>query len=280
MIVRRKMENIAIYAVLVLISLIWIFPLVWVVLTSFREEHGSFTSGFLPERYTIENYINLFADNSVFSFGQWFANTAFVAVCSCILTTILTISTAYVMSRLQFRLRKNLLRTALILGMFPSFMSMIAVYFVLKSFGLTQSLLALILVYSAGGGLSFYITKGFFDTIPKAMDEAARIDGANNAQIFWHIILPVSKPMIVYTVLTSFTAPWMDFIFAKVIMGDNYAKYTVAVGLYTMLNREFIDEYFTRFAAGAVCVAIPITILFIALQRYYVEGITGGAVKG
>ncbi|MBQ9994266.1 MAG: ABC transporter permease subunit, partial [Clostridia bacterium] len=156
----------------------------------------------------------------------------------------------------------------------------IAVYFVLKSVGLTQSLFALILVYSAGGGLSFYITKGFFDTVPRALDEAARIDGANNAQIFFRIILPLSKPIIVYTVLTTFIAPWVDFIFAKVIMGDNYAKYTVAVGLYTMLGREFIDLYFTRFAAGAVCIAVPITILFIALQRYYVEGITGGAVKG
>ncbi len=278
--IRRNVGNIAAYAVLCAVSLVWIFPLVWVVLISFRAEQGSFTASFFPESYTLDNYVRLFTDTSVFSFGGWFANTAFVAVCSCILTTFLTVSTAYVMSRLRFRLRKTMMKTALILGMFPSFMSMIAVYFVLKSFGLTQSLLALILVYSAGGGLSFYITKGFFDTVPHALDEAARIDGATNSQIFWHIILPMSKPMIVYTVLTSFTAPWMDFIFAKVIMGDNYAKYTVAVGLYTMLGREFIDAYFTRFAAGAVCVAIPITILFIVMQRYYVEGITGGAVKG
>lgn len=277
---RKKISNWLVYVILIAVSVIWLFPLLWVVLTSFRAEKSSFSSNIFPESYTFENYIELFADTSVFSFGQWFANTAFVAVCSCIITTMLTVSTAYVMSRLRFKLRKPMMKTALILGMFPSFMSMIAVYFVLKAFGLTQSLLALILVYSAGGGLSFYITKGFFDTIPHALDEAARIDGANNAQIFWRIILPMSKPMIVYTVLTSFTAPWMDFIFAKVIMGDNYAKYTVAVGLYTMLSREFIDTYFNRFAAGAVCVAVPITILFIALQRYYVEGITGGAVKG
>ena len=172
------------------------------------------------------------------------------------------------------------MKLALILGMFPGFMSMIAVYFVLKSVGLTQSLLALVLVYSAAGGLSFYISKGFFDTIPFAMDEAAMIDGATKFQIFTQITLPLSKPIIVYTVLTTFMAPWMDFIFAKVIMGDNYSKYTVAIGLYTMLNREFIDIYFTRFAAGAVCIAIPITLLFISLQKYYVEGITGGAVKG
>ncbi|MBE6753112.1 MAG: sugar ABC transporter permease [Ruminococcaceae bacterium] len=277
---RKGIADTLCYVVLILLSILWVFPIVWVVLTSFRAEGGSFVTNFIPKTFTLQNYVNLFADTSVFSFGQWFANTAFVAVCSCLLTTFITVSTAFVMSRMRFRLRKPMMKLALILGMFPAFMSMIAVYFVLKSVGLTQSLLALILVYSAGGGLSFYITKGFFDTIPRAVDEAARIDGATNSQIFFRIILPLSKPIIVYTVLTTFMAPWMDFIFAKVIMGDNYSKYTVAIGLYTMLNREFIDQYFTRFAAGAVCIAVPITILFIALQKYYVEGVTGGAVKG
>ena len=277
---RKKLGNILTYAFLVVVSLMWIFPIVWVVLTSLRAEGGSFVPNFFPERYTLRNYIELFRDTSVFSFGQWFANTLLVAVCSCALTTIITISTAYVMSRLRFRLRKTMMKLALVLGMFPAFMSMIAVYFVLKSVGLTQSLLALILVYSGSAGLSFYITKGFFDTVPRALDEAAKIDGATGGQLFFRIILPLSKPIVVYTVLTSFMAPWMDFIFAKVIMGDNYSRYTVAVGLYTMLSREFIDQYFTRFAAGAVCIAVPITILFIILQRYYVEGITGGAVKG
>ncbi|MBQ9994268.1 MAG: ABC transporter permease subunit, partial [Clostridia bacterium] len=220
------MGNALTYLVLIVISLIWIFPIVWVILTSFRAEKGSFVPNFLPQSYTLDNYIQLFADTSIFSFGQWFANTAFVAVCSCLLTTFITVSTAFVMSRLRFKLRRPMMKIALVLGMFPAFMSMIAVYFVLKSVGLTQSLFALILVYSAGGGLSFYITKGFFDTVPRALDEAARIDGANNAQIFFRIILPLSKPIIVYTVLTTFIAPWVDFIFAKVIMGDNYAKYT------------------------------------------------------
>jgi len=277
---RRKTGLAGSYILLVIISIVWLFPVLWVVLTSLRAEKGSFVPNFFPEEYTFDNYIELFSDTSVFSFGQWFANTLIVSIASCILTTFITISTAFVMSRMRFRIRKSLMKLALILGMFPGFMSMIAVYFVLKSVGLTQSLLALVLVYSAAGGLSFYISKGFFDTIPFAMDEAAMIDGATKFQIFTQITLPLSKPIIVYTVLTTFMAPWMDFIFAKVIMGDNYSKYTVAIGLYTMLNREFIDIYFTRFAAGAVCIAIPITLLFISLQKYYVEGITGGAVKG
>jgi arabinogalactan oligomer/maltooligosaccharide transport system permease protein len=168
---------------------------------------------------------------------------------------------------------------ALVLGMFPGFMSMIAVYYILKGLNMTQSLLALILVYSGGAGLGFYIAKGFFDTIPKAIDESAWLDGASKWQVFTRITIPLSKPIIIYTILTSFMAPWADYIFVSVIMGDNYNNYTVALGLYKMLEKEFIDIWYTRFAAGAVVVSIPIALLFIILQKYYVEGISG-AVKG
>ena len=276
----RVFWNTVIYVILAIMAVLWILPIVWVILTSLRLEQGTFTPYFIPKGFTIDNYVRLFTDNTVFSFARWFGNTLFVAVCTCILTTFITLCTAYVISRIRFKMRRTYMNVALVLGMFPAFMSMIAVYYVLKSVNLTQSLLALILVYSATGGITFYIAKGFFDTVPRALDEAAMIDGATKSQTFTKIILPLSKPIIVYTALMGFMAPWIDFIFAKIIMGDNYEKYTVAIGLYTMLNREFIDMYFTRFAAGAVCTAIPITALFIYLQKYFVEGITGGAVKG
>lgn len=276
----KRIKNGIIYAVLIILSLIWLFPVFWIVLTSFRQEQGSFVSYFFPKSYTLDNYIRLFTETQLFSYGKWFLNTLIVAVFSCLITTVLTLSVAYAMSRLRFRLRKSYMNIALVLGMFPAFMSMIAVYYVLKTVGLIQSLLALVLVYSGSAGLSFYVAKGFFDTVPRSLDEAARIDGANAAQIFYKVTLPLSQPMIVYTAMTAFMAPWADFIFARVIMGDNYDKYTVAVGLYTMLSRELIDKYFTQFAAGSVLIAIPITVLFIALQRFYVEGVTGGAVKG
>ena len=172
------------------------------------------------------------------------------------------------------------MRAGLVLNMFPGFMAMIAVYFILKAVGLTQSLLALVLVYSGSAALSYYVAKGFFDTIPRALDEAAYIDGASKSTIFWRITLPLSKPIVVYTVLMSFMAPWMDFIFASVIMKDNYDNYTVALGLFQMITRENIYDYFTVFCAGAVVVAIPIALLFLFMQKYYVEGVTGGAVKG
>jgi arabinogalactan oligomer/maltooligosaccharide transport system permease protein len=197
-----------------------------------------------------------------------------------IISTLFVLMVAYTLSRLRFKFRKPMMNIALILGMFPGFMAMIAIYYVIKSIGLQQSLLALVLVYSGGAGLGYFIAKGFFDTIPFSLDEAALIDGATKNDVFWKITLPLSKPIIIYTVLMSFMAPWMDFIFVSVIMRDNYEMYTVALGLWKMLDREVIYEYFTRFAAGSVLVAIPISALFILMQRFYVGGVTGGSVKG
>lgn len=277
---KKRIKTFVAHAGLVVVSVIWLFPIFWVVLASFREEGGSYTPYFFPKGYTINNYVRLFTENSQFQFSRWFGNTFLVAVCSCLISTIFVLSVSYVMSRLRFRQRKTFMNIALILGMFPGFMSMIAVYYILKGLGISQSLLALILVYSGGSGAGFFVAKGFFDTIPKSVEESAMVEGATRMQIFAKIVIPLSKPIIVYTVLTSFTAPWMDYIFSSVILGDNYANYTVALGLSKMLEREFISTYFTRFAAGCVCVSIPIAILFIALQKYYVEGIASGAAKG
>ncbi|WP_442900476.1 sugar ABC transporter permease [Faecalicatena sp.] len=276
----KKIRDVASYVTLTVLSVIWLIPIFWVVMTSFREEGGSYTSYFFPKGLTLANYVNLLTDNSQFYFLKWFGNTLFVAVFSCLLSTFFVLSVSYVMSRMRFKMRKPMMNVALILGMFPSFMSMIAVYYILKGLGITQSLVALIMVYSGGAGLGFFIAKGFFDTLPKSLDEAAYLDGATKFQIFRKITLPLSKPIIVYTVLTSFMAPWMDFIFASVIMGDNYDNYTVALGLFKMLEREFINDYYTQFAAGCVLISIPIAALFISMQKYYVEGVSGGAVKG
>lgn len=277
---KNRISNTFVYVLLTILSILWIMPIVWIVLTSFREERGAFVSYIIPRGFTINNYINLFT-NATFPFGRWFMNTFIVAVVSCILSTFMNVSTAYVMSRMRFKLRKAYMNFALVIGMFPGFMSMIAVYYILKAINLTQSLTALVLVYSSGAGITFYIAKGFFDTISKEVDEAAMLDGATNAQVFTKIVIPLSKPILVSTALQAFIAPWMDFIFAKFIMGDNYEKYTVAIGLFTMVSKkDNMDPYFTMFAAGCVCIAIPIVLLFTYLQKYYVSGITGGAVKG
>jgi len=262
------------------LSVVWLFPIVWIVLTSFRSEGGAFVPYIIPKEFTLENYRQLLTNASGnYPFVRWFLNTLFVAACSCLLSTFITIAMAYSLSRLRFKLRKPFLKVALVLNMFPGFMSMIAVYYILKALNLTQSLLALILVYSAGAALGFYVAKGFFDTIPMALDESAMIDGANKWDIFTKITLPLSKPIIVYTSLMAFMGPWMDFIFARIIMGDDVKNYTVAIGLYSMMTKTTANSLFMSFTAGCVLIAIPITLLFIYMQKYYVQGITSGSVK-
>jgi arabinogalactan oligomer / maltooligosaccharide transport system permease protein len=275
-----SLVNGLIYVVLTLMSIVWLIPLAWLVIISFRKEPGAFTTYIMPKGYTFDNYIKLFTETQLFNYPRWFLNTLIVAIFSCIISTLFILAVSYALSRLRFKMRKPMMNIALVLGMFPGFMSMIAIYHILKAIGLGQSLMALVLAYSFGAGLQYYISKGFFDTIPKALDEAATIDGASKSTIFWKITLPLSRPIITYSVLTSFIAPWVDFIFVSVIMKDNYANYTIALGLYQMLTRENVYKYFTQFCAGAVLIAIPITILFIVMQKNYVDGVTGGSVKG
>ena len=279
---RRFIHNTIVHVVLAILALIWVFPIFWVVLLSFREQKGQYITSFWPKKLTTANYVRLFTDTSILNFPQMFANTLFIAVCSCILSTFYVLAVSYCLSRLKFKLRKPYMNMAMILGLFPGFMSMVAVYFILKAIGLTEGNLikvALILCYSGGAGLGFQIAKGFFDTIPIAVDEAALLDGCTRWQIFSRITLPLSKPIIIYTVLTSFMAPWLDFIFAKVICRANSDQYTIAIGLWKMLEKEYIDSWYTSFAAGAVLISIPIAILFLFMQRYYVDGVSG-AVKG
>lgn len=266
------------YLLLTLLSIAWLFPIAWVVLTSFRGEGTAFVGYIIPKTFTLENYAKLF-NNAAFPFATWFLNTFIVAAATCVVSTFITVAMAYSLSRIKFKFRNGFLKLALILNMFPGFMSMIAIYYILKALNLTQTLFALVLVYSAGAALGFYIAKGFFDTVPYSLDESAMIDGATRKDIFFKITLPLSKPIIVYTALTAFIGPWMDFIFAKVILGDATDKYTVAIGLFSMLAQDRINVWFKSFAAGSVLIAIPITLLFMYMQKYYVEGITSGSVK-
>ena len=279
---RKTVTNVIVHVILAILAFIWVLPVFWVILTSFRGEKGSYVTTFFPKTYTFNNYIKLFTDTSILNFPKMFMNTFMIAIFTCIISTIFVLSVAYCMSRMRFKARKPFMNVAMILGLFPSFMTMIAVYYILKALNLVEGnmiRIALIIVFSAGSGIGFYVAKGFFDTIPKSLDEAAIIDGATKWQTFTKITIPLSKPIIVYTILTSFMAPWIDFIFAKVICRADANQYTVSIGLWKMLEKEYIDSWYTCFAAGAVVVSIPIAILFIFTQKFYVEGMSG-AVKG
>ena len=280
--VRKTIGNIFVYIILTALSIIWLFPIVWIVLISFKKDKGMYMSTLFPKEYWFGNYKKLFTDTNIINFPQMFLNTLIIAVFCCIISSFFVLCVSYVMSRMRFRMRRPFMNIALILGMFPGFMSMIATYYILKSIGLTQGSMirvALIMVYSGGSGLGFYIAKGFFDTIPKSVDEAAYIDGATRWQVFTRITIPLSKPIIVYTVLNSFMGPWLDFIFCKVICGTDQRFYTVSVGLWNMLEKEYVYNWFNCFAAGAVVVSVPIATLFLIMQKFYQEGVSG-AVKG
>lgn len=279
--IRGRVSDFFVYILLAALGIMWVLPIGYLVYTAFRVTPSTgIINTLFPEnlKLGIGNFSRLFSDTL---FLRWLGNTLLVSVCSCALTTFFILMVSFALSRLRFKLRKPIMNVLLVLGMFPGFMSMIAVYFILKAMGLTNSLLALILVYSGSAALSYYICKGFFDTVPRAMEEAAILDGASQPVVFMKIILPLAKPIIVYTVLTSFIAPWCDFIFVNTIISDRNL-YTVSLGLFKMINAEknSFNDNFTVFCAGAFVVGGIIVTLFMSMQRYYVEGVTSGAVKG
>ena len=279
---KRITGDVITYIFLAVMCVVWLLPFVWVIAQSFRDGKGQFISTFLPTAYTFNNYKALFTEFNVINFPRMFVNTFFIACCSCVISTFFVLAVAYCTSRLKWKMRKPYMNMSMIITLFPGFMSMVAVYFILKALGMTEGdkiYLSLIICFSSGAGVGFFVMKGYMDTIPKSLDEAAMIDGCTRFQIFTKITLPLCKPMIVYQVITSFMGPWMDFVFAKVIAGAKSQYWTVSIGLFNMLEKEYVDTWFVRFCAGAVLVSIPISILFMITQKFYQEAM-GGAVKG
>ena len=275
----RRISNTIIYVILIAITIVWLFPFAGILLESFKTETKMQTPYLFPKEFGFDHYIRLFKETD---FLKWFGNTAIMGVATAVLQTIFILSMSYVLSRLRFKGRKGLMNFMLILGMFPGFLTMILIYKVFADAGLTEKMapLGLIIVYCASSAMGYYVSKGFFDTIPKSLDEAARVDGATRFQVFYKVIMPLSKPIVIYTILMGFMAPWGDFILASYLIHENSQGMNVAVGMYEWLSRTMMNETYTMFCAAGVIVAIPVVAVFLALQKYYVEGVTGGAVKG
>ena len=280
---KRAISNFFAYIMLIVISIVWLFPFFGLIMQSFRSyssEYGGMVDYIIPKQFSVDNYRFLFSGET--NFLRWYGNTVIIALAVAVLQTAIILCVSYALSRMRFRGRTFLMRFWLILGMFPGFLTMICLYFLLKQFGLTQAgaVPGLILVSVASCGMGYYVCKGYFDTIPNALDEAARIDGATRAQIFVQMIIPLSKPIVIYTALVAFMAPWCDYIFASYVAFGHDKSYNVAVAMTRWVWTNDYQGYFTRFCAGGILVAVPVTILFMCLQKYYVEGVTGGAVKG
>lgn len=279
---KRTLNIIFRHVLLALLAFIWLVPIVWLLVTSFSAYPGPNTNTFFPKEWSAQAYSKLlFGADSVSQFPNWFKNTFIIALFSCAISTIFVLMVAYATSCMRFKARKPLMNIAVILNLFPGMLSMVAVYFILKTLNLTNNHIGMVIVYSAGSGLGYLIAKGFLDTIPTSLRQAAYLDGASELTIFWRVVLPMSRPIIVYTVISSFLAPWMDFVFAKMMLNAGVSsQWTVAIGLYNMLEKSLINSYFTQFCAGGVLVSIPISALFVIMQKFYVEGVTSGAVKG
>ena len=271
----QKLFNIAItYLIILAVCFVFLFPILWLVLASFSKTGSIYSfDGFFPTEFSFDSFVRLFTDTDLYNYPRWFLNTLFISLMSSLIGTTLTILTAYVMSRFRFKSRKTMMKMTLILGMFPSFMTMTAVYLMMTQFNLINQQWGLILIYSAGAPMGYLTQKGFFDTVPSSIDEAARIDGASNFRIFIKITLPLAAPMIVYTLLSSFVWPWSDFILPQLLL-KNKDLYTVAVGLMSLDDTEF-----SRFAAGSVFIAVPIVVFYFALSKFLISGLSAGAVK-
>ena len=275
----RRISNFIVYIVLILITVVWLFPFFGLVMESFKVNTTAMDGKLIPEKFGLDNYIRLFTETD---FLLWFKNTTLMGLATAFFQTFFVLSMAYTLSRLRFKMRKPLMNFMLILGMFPGFLTMILIYKVFSDLGLTMEMapVGLVIVYCASSAMTYYVSKGFFDTIPKTLDEAARVDGATRMQVFYKVIMPLSGSIVIYTILVGFMAPWGDFMMASYIIHENSAGMSVAVGMFEWLNKTILNTNYTMFCAAGVVVAIPVTVVFLALQKYYVEGVTGGAVKG
>ena len=277
----RRISNFFVYVLLILMTVVWLFPFFGILMESFKAggHSGGMDGKLFPDVWGFDNYIRLFTKTD---FLKWFGNTALMGCLTALFQTLFVLTMSYTLSRLRFKGRKLLMNIMLILGMFPGFLTLVLIYKVFSDWGLTMEMapLGLIIVYCASSGMGYYISKGFFDTIPKSLDEAARVDGATRLQVFYKVIMPLSGSIVIYTLLMGFMAPWGDFMMAKYIAHARSEGFNVAVGMWSWLDKTSINANYTMFCAAGVVVAVPVTIVFLLLQKYYVEGVTGGAVKG
>jgi arabinogalactan oligomer/maltooligosaccharide transport system permease protein len=266
------------YIAILVASVIIIYPVLWIIGSSLNPGNSLSGSTMIPEKATLDHYRELF-NPAKSDYLIWYWNTLKICTLTMIMAVTMIALMGYSFSRYRFIGRKNGLMLFLILQMVPNFAALIAIYVLGLVTGLLDTHLALILIYVGGLlPMNTWLAKGYFDTIPKELDESARMDGAGHFRIFWQIILPLAKPILAVIALFSFITPFTDFILARIILRSE-EKFTLAVGLYDLVAKNFGAE-FTKFAAGAVLIAIPIALLFLSLQRFLISGLTAGGVKG
>lgn len=275
---KNRLELTGIYFIVLIMFIIIAYPLLWTLSLSLNPGTSLFSSSLIPDTWSIIHYKWLFTDPSS-NYLLWYKNTLLVATVTSIASVLLVSFVAFAFSRYEFIGRKYGIYSFLLLQMFPVLMGMVAVYLLLNTVGLLDSLWGLVVIYIGGGlPMNAFLVKGYLDTISRDLDESARIDGAGHFRVFFQILLPLAKPIIAVVALFNFMSPFMDFLLPRIILRSP-EKFTLALGLFNFINDKFANN-FTRFAAGAILIAVPIAIVFLFLQRYLISGLADGATKG
>ncbi|MCR4743125.1 MAG: sugar ABC transporter permease [Treponema sp.] len=270
------LNKLLIYILFILISLFVFYPLVYVVAAAFAPGNNIASLNIIPfgDGFTLKHFIHLFTKTN---YWLWFKNTLIISLWTSVLTVIISSLSAYIFSRFNFAFKKPMLMSLLILQIFPSFVGMIAIYVILLRIGGLDTLWGLVLVYLAGNiPYNTWMVKSYMDTVSRNLDEAARIDGASHFRIYGQIILPVTKPILSFLAVSSFTGPWMDFIFPKMVLRST-EKQTLALGLFSFVSDK--KNEFTNFAAGSLIIAVPFIIFFLFTQKSMMMSMGSGAVK-
>ncbi len=275
---KNLLKQIVMYTILFIMTIVIFYPLLWTFGISLNPGNNLYGANMIPENWSFTHYKWLFTDPQSM-YLTWYKNTLIVAAFSSFFSVVFVTLTAYAFSRYRFIGRKYGLYAFLILQMFPVLMAMVAIYILLNTIGLLDSLWGLVLVYVGGSiPMNAFLVKGYFDTIPRELDESAKMDGAGHFRIFFTIMIPLAKPIIAVVALFNFMAPFMDFILPRIVLRSP-ENFTLALGLYNMVNDQFANT-FTRFAAGSILIAVPIAIVFLFLQRYLISGLMSGSTKG
>ncbi|MDN5386988.1 MULTISPECIES: sugar ABC transporter permease [Bacillus] len=276
---RRFFRLLLTYSLLVFMTAVIIYPLLWTVGASFNPGNSLVSTSIIPANPTLDHYRDLFAGKESLQYGQWYINSLKISIFTMIGSIISVSFTAYAFSRFRFKGRKNALVLFMLLQMIPQFSALVALFVLAQMLGMMNSHWLLILLYIGGLiPMNTYLMKGYMDSIPIDLDESAKIDGASNTRIFLQIIMPLSKPMIAVVAMNGFTGPLGDFVLSSTILRTP-ESYTLPIGLYNLVN-EVMGASYTTFAAGAILISIPVAVIFIMLQKNFVSGLTAGGTKG
>ncbi len=275
---KKKVQLGMLHLVFITISALALVPILYALSLSFSGGGGALSAGLslLPKQFTFENYRRIIVEEP---FLRWFYNSASLSIWTMVIALSFAVTASYAFSRFRFRGRNAILKLLLLLNAFPQILSMFALFRLFKQLGLLNSRIGLVIIYAGSMCIfSIWNLKGYFDTIPVEIEEASKIDGANDFQLLWRVVVPLALPAIIVTAVMVLIFVWNEYLFATTFL-LNENSYTLAGGLYQLQSNDYSRSW-PLFSAAAILVSVPVLIVFFAIQKYMVSGLTAGGVKG